>query len=132
VRDHNHGDAELFVDGLEQFQDRARRLRVERARCLVAEQDLGVVGEGARDGDALLLAARELRGVALRAVAEADELEERGDLRFLLVLCERAVPQRTSVDLPAPEKPMMPKMSPCSISSVTPFTACTLAPSGRV
>ena len=31
--------------------------------------------------------------------------------------------QRTSVDVPAPEKPMMPKISPCSMWRVTSRTA---------
>ena len=35
---------------------------------------------------------------------------------------------RTSVDLPAPEKPMMPKISPLPIERLTSCTACTVRP----
>ena len=43
---------------------------------VVAEQDLGVGGEGAGDGDALLLAAGELGGKGFGPVAEADHVEQ--------------------------------------------------------
>src|SRR5262249_59103226 len=42
---------------------------------LVHEDDLGIVGERARDRDALLHAARELHGKLLRVRGEAHELE---------------------------------------------------------
>ena len=50
---------------------------VEVAGRLVAEQDLGVVGERAGDRDALLLAAREPRRPVSGARREADLLEKR-------------------------------------------------------
>ena len=50
-------------------------LAVERAGRLVGEQDLRIVDERAGNGDALLLAARELARVVVEAVAEIDLLE---------------------------------------------------------
>ena len=48
------------------------RWRVEVAGRLVGEEDLSAAAEGPGDGDALLLAAGELRGLVVAAVAEAD------------------------------------------------------------
>ena len=50
-------------------------LEVERAGRLVAQQDVRPLGDGARDGDALLLAAGQLRREVVQAVAEADQVE---------------------------------------------------------
>ena len=44
--------------------------RVEVAGRLVGQHDRRVVGERARDGDALLLAARELRRIVVRAIGQ--------------------------------------------------------------
>src|SRR5699024_1733002 len=90
VRDDDDGDAELDVDTLDDVEDVLGRLRVERARRLVSEEDRRVRREGARDADALLLPARELRRVGARLVGEADEVEELGDARVAL----RAGPAR--------------------------------------
>src|SRR5205085_4468417 len=49
---------------------------VEIAGGLVAEQDARRIGEGADDGDALLLAAGEPRRAMARARREADEIEK--------------------------------------------------------
>ena len=51
---------------------------VEVGGGFVGEQDGGVVGEGAGDGDALLLAAGELVGPEPEAVAEPDAVEKVG------------------------------------------------------
>ncbi len=48
-----------------ELEDLGARLGVEVARRLVREDDSGLVDEGACDRDALLLAARELRGLWL-------------------------------------------------------------------
>jgi hypothetical protein len=53
-------------------------LGVEVARGLVGEEHGRGAGEGAGDGDALLLAAGELGGQVLGAVAHADLLEGLG------------------------------------------------------
>ena len=44
--------------------DLGLRLGIERARCLIEDEDRRVLQDGARDGDALALAARQ-RGAAL-------------------------------------------------------------------
>lgn len=49
------------VEVLQDAQDAASGLQVQRAGGLVAQQQRGVLGDGAGDGDALLLAARQLR-----------------------------------------------------------------------
>ena len=66
----------FFVDVADQLEDLARRLGVERARGLVAEQNFGVRGEGAGDGHALLLSAGELRGIGLGLILEPHDVEE--------------------------------------------------------
>ena len=69
VRDHD--DEAVLRDLLEQVHDLHRRRRVKGARWLVGEHDLGVVYEGARDGDALHLAAGELRGAFVNVLCQA-------------------------------------------------------------
>src|SRR5690606_27821675 len=60
VRDDQRRRAELVVDVAERLEHAHAGLGVERARRLVAEQDLRSLGDGAGDRDALLLAARKL------------------------------------------------------------------------
>ena len=50
--------------------------RVERAERLVHQERAGVVGEHARDRDALLHAAGELARIAVGETFETDQLEE--------------------------------------------------------
>ena len=54
----DHDDEALPRDLLDQFHDLHARFGIERARRFVGEQDLGVVDEGAGDGDPLHLPAR--------------------------------------------------------------------------
>src|SRR5258707_13227339 len=61
----------------EDFDDAPRRLRIEIRGRLVGEQDRRTVDDRARDGEALLLAARELDRIGLLAAEEAD-LVQRG------------------------------------------------------
>ena len=58
--------------------DDARVARIERGDRLVGQDDLGLLHQRARDGDALLLAAREVVG-ALGGEAGDVELLERGE-----------------------------------------------------
>ena len=51
-------------------------LGVERAEGLVEQQHLGLDGQRPGQGHALALAARELRGVAVAQVRQADQLEQ--------------------------------------------------------
>ena len=76
VRDDDDRDAELFIDVADQLEDLARGLWVERARRLVAQQDLGVRRQRAGNGDALLLTAGELRRIGLRLVGQTDRLQK--------------------------------------------------------
>ena len=49
--------------------------RVERRERFVEQQDLGIVGERAREADALLHAAGQLVGIAVATPLEPDEVE---------------------------------------------------------
>ena len=75
VRHHDDRLAVLAVERLQQVEDLVAGLAVEIARRLVAEQQRRVGDDGARDADALFLAARELARIVLRAVGQADDLE---------------------------------------------------------
>ena len=63
-------------------------LGVERAERLVEQQHLRLDRERPREGDALALAARQLRGVAVGQPVELDELQELRHARADLVLGE--------------------------------------------
>ena len=68
------GDAVAGVEFLEQLDDLGAGLRVEVAGGFVGENDARGVRQGAGDGDALLLAAGELEGLVVEAVAKADAI----------------------------------------------------------
>ena len=74
VRDEHDGNA-VRVQGIEQAHDALGGRRVEGAGGLVGQHNLGAAHERARDGDALLLPARQLLGGVSEPVAEADLLE---------------------------------------------------------
>ena len=67
--------AELAIDALDRLQHDDAGLHVERAGRLVAEEHLGPLGDGAGDGDALLLAAGKLRREMIHAGRQADQLQ---------------------------------------------------------
>src|SRR6185312_13168666 len=67
--------ADALVQGLQLELELGAQLLVERAQRLVEEQDIGIEDEGAREGDALLLAAGKLRRQAIAEPAELDEVE---------------------------------------------------------
>ena len=69
VGDHDDGLAEFLVEPLEEFQDFFGAGRVEVSGVFVVEDDVGVGDDGAGDGDALFLAAGELAGEVVEAVA---------------------------------------------------------------
>ena len=71
MRDDDDRDALAATGVLQQLQNLLAGLIVEGTRGLVAQQELGVLGEGARDGYALLLAAGELGGEVVHACFEA-------------------------------------------------------------
>ena len=74
VRDDDDGDAGA-VELLQQRHHLEARRRIEGARGLVGEDQLGIVDQRARDGDALLLASGKLRGTMIRARAKPDLLQ---------------------------------------------------------
>ena len=61
----------------QQLQDVAAVRAVEIARRFISEHERRIVGERPGDGHPLLFAARELRGVMMAAVVEADFVEQR-------------------------------------------------------
>ena len=71
VRDQQHGAA-LLGERADHAQHLADQLGIERRGRLVEQQQLGIHGQRAGDGDALLLAAREVRRIGLGLVGEAD------------------------------------------------------------
>ena len=68
-------DPDLALDVLQLELHRLAQLQVERAERLVEQQHRGEVDEGARERDALTLAARELARLGLRVVREAHALQ---------------------------------------------------------
>ena len=72
VRDEHDVVPDSRLSSSMQLDDAAAGARVEVARGLVGEQDARAVREGARDRDALLLAAGELGREVIDAIAEAD------------------------------------------------------------
>ena len=75
MRHEDRRDAELALQGADLFAQRDADLGVERGERLVEQQDLRLDGERAGEGDALLLAARELIGIAVGELRQLDELE---------------------------------------------------------
>src|SRR5438093_9684487 len=75
VRDEHYRDAPLLVQALEDAHHFDAGFRVEVSGRLVGQQNRRAVDERARDGDALLLTARQLIRMVIRPVAQTDELE---------------------------------------------------------
>ena len=96
VGDEEVGDAELLLQVAEQVDDVGLDRHVETADRLVEHEELGGQREGARDGDALQLAAGELARVAVAVVGiEAHGAQQLAHsvLALLLVQVE-VVPHR--------------------------------------
>ena len=60
VGNDHHRDTQFPVDLLDQLQDGMGGVGIQGTGGLVTEQDLGIGGQGASNGDALLLTTREL------------------------------------------------------------------------
>ncbi len=75
VGDHHDRLAVIAVERLQQIEDLVAGLAIEIAGRLVAEQQRRIGDDGARDADALLLSARQLTRVVVRAIGEADDLQ---------------------------------------------------------
>jgi hypothetical protein len=86
VGDEEVGEVELGLEVLEQVDDLGLDRDVEGGDRLVADDQLGVEGEGAGDADALPLAAAELVRVAVVEVGvQADHPEQLLDPGVLLL-----------------------------------------------
>ena len=82
VRHHHDRLAVIAVERLQQVENLVAGLAIEVAGRLVAEQQRRVGDDRAGDADALLLAARQLPRVVLRALGEADDLRARSPTRL--------------------------------------------------
>ena len=76
VRGDDHGRAVLRGEIREQVDDLPARRRVEVAGRLVGEHDARLDRQRACDRDALLLAARQVRGQMVRALGQPDLAEQ--------------------------------------------------------
>ena len=65
VGDQDEAHPARLLHAAQQREDLHLRRDVERSRGLVRDQELGITGEGGRDRDALLHAARELERILL-------------------------------------------------------------------
>src|SRR5579859_7178083 len=74
VRDHDHRHT-FFRKLPNNLQHLPDQLRIERGRNFIVQHDLGSHGEGARDGDALSLATRQMSWVCMPFCRQADFLE---------------------------------------------------------
>ena len=73
----HHQDRLALVDqAFEHPEDRVGRLRIEVAGRLIGDQDRRVVGQGAGDGHALLLPARERGGEFVGLIDQLDPLQK--------------------------------------------------------
>ena len=75
VRHVEERDVELTLEALELELHLLAQLEIERTQRLIEQQDLGTVDQGACDGDALLLAAGQLIGLAALKAAELHQIE---------------------------------------------------------
>ena len=76
VGDQQHRDAAAAIQLLKQVHHLDAGPGVEVAGRLVGQQDRRLVDQRPRDGDALLLAARQLVGIVIHALAEPDDLQD--------------------------------------------------------
>ena len=86
MRDENGRHVHLLVEPAQPVAQLRAHAGVERAERLVQEQHLGLHRERAGQRHPLALAARELRGVAVRERLQLDELEQLVDARSNLGL----------------------------------------------
>ena len=80
VRDVKRADTDFFDQTLELDAHFFAQFSVEVAEWLVEQNEPRLQGEAARQGDALLLPAAQLRWISLIATLEANEIERRQDL----------------------------------------------------
>ena len=91
----HHADRRAgLVELLQQLHHRFAALGIEVPGRLVGQQDDRLAGDRPRDGDALLLPARQLAGQVFRAMRHADAFERFGDALPPLVRAHPAIGQR--------------------------------------
>jgi hypothetical protein len=78
VGDDDEAIAEIAMEPQKQIDDLVAGVNVEISGGFIGEDQGGTVAQGARDGDALLLAAGELGGTVIEAGTKADLVEELG------------------------------------------------------
>ena len=100
VRDEKERDAGLALDALQLDLHAAPQLDVECRQRLVEQQQAGLRRQGAGQGDALLLAARQLIRTAAGQVLEPDELENGLDAGLDRASAQ-AEPVQPEADVPA-------------------------------
>ena len=76
VGDDHDRHAHLFVDFRQQLQNGAGRIGIQGGGRFVAQQVLGICGEGPGNGHTLLLTAGQLRRIGVRAVGKTDKLQQ--------------------------------------------------------
>ena len=80
----DHEDEAILAHFLEKPEDRLGGFLVEVARRLVAEDEAGVLDEGAGDGDPLPLAAGQLARISVLEAEQIDFLEDGADAGILV------------------------------------------------
>lgn len=73
--DEKNGDAKFTINSFEKSEDGLGGLRIESARCLVAQHDLGSRGEGAGNTNALLLSTRQLTDVGVALILQFNDAQ---------------------------------------------------------
>ncbi len=81
VRDHDRRDAEALVQAADLAAQVRAHARIERGERLVEQQQAGRERQRARDGNALLLAAGELRRILAPGFGQSDEAQQLVDAR---------------------------------------------------
>ena len=94
MRDHDDRLAERLVQRREQAEHVFGALAIEVAGRLVGDDDLRIGDDGARDGDALLLATRELARRVIGPIGKVHQLERDVDAPFALRFGEWRQEQR--------------------------------------
>ena len=96
VGDEDDGQIQLPVQVLQQLQNGLSGIRVQCGGGLVGEEDLRVVGQGAGDGHALLLAAGQLAGIGVHLVPQVHQIQKLQHPVLDLLLFQPGVPEGIS------------------------------------
>ncbi len=75
VGNHDEGDADLFLQGRQFGAHLVTQLGVERRQRFIEQQNARLLDQGARQSDALALAARQLVGLARTVTAQLHQFE---------------------------------------------------------